>query len=308
MNTLLLKAFCLTSIIFLNIKINNAQVLYAITQKASDNMDYLSTVDPLTGSVSIISSSPLAKYVSSGLSSIDPINNRFFFMSAGDTLYNVDLTTGNLISKNKISVSGTHFNVLLEFNCQDTTLYAITQKASDNMDYLSTVNPLTGSVSIISSSPLAKYVSSGLSSIDPINNRFFFMSAGDTLYSVDLTTGNLINKNKISVSGTHFNVLLEYDNSCSLIFTGTNKYSELISEFKFFPNPFSNQTTFEVSERIRNSTLTIYNSIGQRIKEIKNLSGESVILERNHLPNGIYIVQLTRNGKVIATEKIIITD
>lgn len=75
-----------------------------------------------------------------------------------------------------------------------------------------------------------------------------------------------------------------------------------------YPNPFSSQTVLEFKNPVRNATLTVYNLYGQRLKQINNLSGESIIIQRDNLSTGIYFMELRQEGKVIATDKIIITD
>ena len=57
-----------------------------------------------------------------------------------------------------------------------------------------------------------------------------------------------------------------------------------------------------------NGTLTVYNCFGQTVKEIKNISGQTVTLQRDNLPIGLYFVRLTEDNKQIETKKIIITD
>jgi hypothetical protein len=280
--------------------------LYAISENASSGMDYLSKVDPMTGNVTIISADGLAKYVGAGVSSLDPINRRFFFMSA-DSFYNVNLSNGSLIYKNKISVSGTYFIALLEFNSQDTILYAISQKSSNSMDYLSTVDPMTGNVTIISAGGLAKYVGAGVSSLDPINKRFFFMSA-DSFYNVDLSNGDLINKNKISVSGSYFIALIEYDKACISASSGIENWNESTFAFDILPNPFSSSVTFKISCILESATLIIYNSLGQVVRKREGVSGNNIELNRDNLPNGIYFVRLSQENEITITEKLIVAD
>lgn len=75
-----------------------------------------------------------------------------------------------------------------------------------------------------------------------------------------------------------------------------------------FPNPFSTQTTLQVSKPLSNASLSIYNLFGQQIKEIKKIYGQTATFTRDNIPSGMYIIQLTQNNKVIAIEKIIIKD
>ncbi len=77
---------------------------------------------------------------------------------------------------------------------------------------------------------------------------------------------------------------------------------------KIYPNPFSAQTVLQTDIFLKNATLTIYNSQGQKVKEIKNINGQSVTLTRNNLASGLYFVRLTENSKILAVNKLIITD
>lgn len=84
-------------------------------------------------------------------------------------------------------------------------------------------------------------------------------------------------------------------------FIKTNKV--LISQ-----NPFSNETTLTFKTVLNKVNLIIYNSAGQVVKQIKNISGQSYILNRENLETGIYFLRVSENNDVLATEKFIITD
>jgi len=74
------------------------------------------------------------------------------------------------------------------------------------------------------------------------------------------------------------------------------------------PNPFCSLTTLQTDNPLRNATLTVYNCFGQTVKQIKNISGQTVILSRDNLASGLYFVRLTQDSKVIAVDKLVITD
>jgi hypothetical protein len=78
--------------------------------------------------------------------------------------------------------------------------------------------------------------------------------------------------------------------------------------FSTFPNPFISSTTIQTADPLREATLTICNSYGQVVKQVKNISGQTISLSRDHLPSGMYFAQLIEENKIIAVEKIIITD
>lgn len=75
-----------------------------------------------------------------------------------------------------------------------------------------------------------------------------------------------------------------------------------------YPNPFSSSTTLRTNIPLTNANLTVYNYVGQIVKEIKNISGQMIILSRDELPNGLYFVKLTEGYKIIAFDKIVLGD
>lgn len=88
----------------------------------------------------------------------------------------------------------------------------------------------------------------------------------------------------------------------------TTGFPEIKSENKnkFFPNPFSTEATLQANKMLSDAVLTIYSSYGQLVKQIKNISGETIKLHRDNFPGGIYFFQLTENNKIFATDKIVI--
>jgi len=76
----------------------------------------------------------------------------------------------------------------------------------------------------------------------------------------------------------------------------------------FYPNPFSSSSTLKINQTLNNATLTISNSMGQLVKEINYISGQTVNILRENLSSGLYFVRLTENNKIILANKLLITD
>lgn len=76
----------------------------------------------------------------------------------------------------------------------------------------------------------------------------------------------------------------------------------------FSPNPFKTELFITTKSGFENSTVKLFNSFGQLVKEVNNLSGENIIVKRENLISGIYFAQLIQNEKIISTHKIIISD
>jgi len=89
--------------------------------------------------------------------------------------------------------------------------------------------------------------------------------------------------------------------------TGVNEYDDHIS-FNLFPNPFSTKAIIESKVSLRNATLTIDNCFGERIRQINNINDQSFTLSREDLSNGLYLLRITQDGKLVMTKKIIISD
>ncbi|MCF8296448.1 MAG: T9SS type A sorting domain-containing protein [Saprospiraceae bacterium] len=84
------------------------------------------------------------------------------------------------------------------------------------------------------------------------------------------------------------------------------KYFEY--KINIFPNPFSYSITIQTNNHFKDASLNVYNINGQNVKQINNVSGNTITLNRDNLPNGIYFVRLIENNKVIVSERIVISD
>jgi N-acetylneuraminic acid mutarotase len=74
-----------------------------------------------------------------------------------------------------------------------------------------------------------------------------------------------------------------------------------------YPNPFSTQTTLHSDIALHNASISVCNSVGQTVTEIKNISGQTIVLHCDDLPGGIYFVRI-KTGSKIFTKKLVITE
>ncbi|MCE3278902.1 MAG: hypothetical protein K0S44_1093 [Bacteroidetes bacterium] len=90
---------------------------------------------------------------------------------------------------------------------------------------------------------------------------------------------------------------------------GTNiPTSEEKELFTIYPNPFTTSTTFISNNQLTNSTLTIFNSAGQRVKFLENISGETITISRDNLSDGIYYLTVMEGGTIVSAHKLLIHD
>jgi len=76
---------------------------------------------------------------------------------------------------------------------------------------------------------------------------------------------------------------------------------------RVYPNPFSDFTIMEFENtRKEKSILTIYNTIGQLVRQIDNISNGQIRIERGNLTNGLYFFQLRTDSEIVGNKKLII--
>ncbi len=90
--------------------------------------------------------------------------------------------------------------------------------------------------------------------------------------------------------------------------TGINDALAWSSMTNISPNPFSFSTTIQTDKILNNATLTVYNIFGQQVKQLANLSGQTITLYRDNLSSGVYFIQLTQENKIEMTNKLVVTD
>lgn len=138
------------------------------------------------------------------------------------------------------------------------------------------------------------YAHNGFGSAYPAFNKI----DENNFYLAWLTIDTVNNKMNV------FERLIHFSNP-----TGINTYEQNMNpQIHIFPNPFSLETTLKSNDNFIDATLIIYNSQGQQVKQIKNISGQTVTVYRENLQSGLYFIRLTQDSKVIITGKLIITD
>jgi len=88
---------------------------------------------------------------------------------------------------------------------------------------------------------------------------------------------------------------------------GIDEFNDQLN-FSFSPNPFSTETILETNKVFRDVYLIIYSSSGKIVKQIKNISGNKIKIERGNLCSGLYFYELIQDNKKIRTGKLVIID
>ncbi|WP_309641634.1 T9SS type A sorting domain-containing protein [Flavobacterium sp.] len=78
------------------------------------------------------------------------------------------------------------------------------------------------------------------------------------------------------------------------------------SVITFFPNPLVNELTISSDTFLTNAAFKLYNMQGQLVREIDNLSGNKISVNRENLSSGMYFIQLFENNKLIKSDKMLV--
>ena len=181
--------------------------IYGVSHEFNGITEVLNLVvlDPATGIIEQISEEPvsLGPYLS-GNSDIDPIHRKYHYITT-NTLYSVDLDTGEStsIEVNFPPNSNPQSLVNIAYNWIDLQLYGLQFLSIPDPDIfdedyftselrLSKIDMETGAVTVISEDPISNDgFSMGDCDIDPTNNRYFYIRQ-NAIHIVDLTTGDPI--------------------------------------------------------------------------------------------------------------------
>ncbi len=145
----------------------------------------------------------------------------------------------------------------------------------------------------------------------PTSDDSLFMNQTDNVVTISLGTDEFLDLDSNIVCGSIVlqpytsKILINTYNICST--TGIDENNTEKDVF-ISPNPFSSKTTIQTDNVFKDATLIVYNLYGQQVKQIKNISGQTVTLHRDNLPMGLYFIHLTQDNKTITTYKLIITD
>lgn len=76
---------------------------------------------------------------------------------------------------------------------------------------------------------------------------------------------------------------------------------------RVIPNPFSSQTVIETNQALNDATLKVFNAIGQKVKEVNHLTGQTINLSMRNLASGVYFIQIIDvNGTPVVNKILLI--
>jgi len=285
---------------------NSLNTLYGLFSDWTYNVKYFVSINPITCDTAIIGNPIPTGNKFQGKSTFDQINNKYIFINHPDTLYSIDATNGNVISKPVLNLLS-NSQMLCEIAFDDSTNILYGLLYDNNNYFLCSINPSTGDVTKIGTG--STLLNCGSAAIDAKNNQFmciYFASDDYHITTFDLVTGNIVYDKIINpLPDPIDNVLsLKYDNTREKLFSihwdnnfeDTIGFEELFQEHvAFFPNPIIDNLTINVSQKC---TIEILNTQGQIIKTI-NSNGTMITIDIADFSSGVYILKATTDIGVV---------
>ncbi len=269
--------------------------IYGLARNSSPAAVYLSKINPLTGVVTNISSASLSNGENIPNAAINPFAKIYYYINEFDYILGVDLISGNTISAAPVTNSnGTYFDQM-EFNASDKTLYGLARKSSPAEVYLAKINPATGVVTNISSTSLSAGESIPNSVLDPCNNVYYYVNEFGLPLGVSCSTGSLVTFS--TLSSQFFEMTYNYTCHLNFTFSGIIENKPSVS-FNLYPNPTSDKLEFNLKGSASNTTLKLFNSLGQIVWESKNNNSNKFTLDVSNYANGLYYVEAESNQGV----------
>jgi endoglucanase len=89
---------------------------------------------------------------------------------------------------------------------------------------------------------------------------------------------------------------------------GLNPLITAESSVQIYPNPLLGNTILKTNVALKNATVLIYNSLGQEVARISEISGKELSKNGLNLAKGIYRITLNEENKVILSQNLIVLE
>jgi hypothetical protein len=74
------------------------------------------------------------------------------------------------------------------------------------------------------------------------------------------------------------------------------------------PNPFNQNAVLKIENSPENITIELFNSLGQSVRKIENITSDEIILQRESLSAGFFLLKISKDTRVLFIKKVIVTD
>ncbi|MCX6270639.1 MAG: T9SS type A sorting domain-containing protein [Bacteroidetes bacterium] len=145
---------------------------------------------------------------------------------------------------------------------------------------------------------IAKWDGTTWSSPGGISGGSFFGVTGLGIYNASLyATGDFT-----GIGGVSANHIAKWNKPIGIDDPGIESIME------FSPNPFTDQTSLKINFNCKNLSVSICNLLGHEIRKECEISDRQIVISRENLTSGIYIVYLLTNNTIISADKLVVID
>ena len=183
--------------------------------------EHLEVINPAPGALTPVGPGIASCcFVSSGVSALDPVAGRFYFVGTHQTdppgtnrIFTLNVTTGVVVSE-PVLPGATNYN-FIEVDRTTGTLYGVVFDTGTTSERLVTIDPSTAAVTTVGASniPGCCLVPTGTSSLDPGAGVFYFIGGfqadppgTNRIFTLALGTGAVVS-NPILPAGNNYNFL-----------------------------------------------------------------------------------------------------
>ena len=274
--------------------------LYGLYRTSSPAECYLAKIDVTTGNLTTISPASVASgYSLNAKSTLDPVNNIFYFSPGSNILMGLDLVTGLPVVQSTVTFSGPgQFFDMMTYNCDDGIIYGVNRTSSPAALYPATINPSTGLVTNLSNTSMGQAILvNAMSEINPLANVFHFFNGAFVTF--DLATGNVLPTPPLSFSpvpgNIYFDMIARDNCKCALSNPNVGVNEITAQQFQIFPNPVDEgaSLTMSFSATQKDRLLQIFNIQGQLISQQEVSAGSTFsLISTENLAPGYYYASM----------------
>jgi len=291
--------------IFQNFMYNEiTQEIIGIERGGADSGVYLSKIDPTTGVVTPISTTPFAdtNTITVAGSALD-LQKQWYHIFSDGRILSVDIATGNVIHDPVVDTSEfAYFNNLF-FNAANRKLYAIGRNSTPAELFLTQIDPITGAVTTISPTSLGEALALEGSALDPVSGIYYFKRPNPTsIVGIDVTTGEEVSATPFDFSqsnGAFYGHFYFGGETAQLL--ATDEFL-IETDISIFPNPTSD---FLQVNGNAISKIQVYAVTGQELSSSDYSSADSVQLDVSAYPKGVYFLKVFTNSQASSTLKFV---
>lgn len=290
---------------------------------------YLSTIDPLTGNTTAISTSSIGAGIVINMGyTVDPYLNIYYYADEPRKIKGIDMYTGSIYSNTNILLAPEENLSNIVYNCNDNNIYALVSRSyfdtiidpdtlippmvvfdSASMK-LARINITTGAVTIISTGSVGSVYSfnAGIT-IDPINNIYYYQGPG-RLIGISMITGDIVNNSIINNSSAapYFDLMRHYQNC---YYADSRRSNPLLSvgdiadknNYRLAPNPTNSSLYIESDQGTTELNVRILNMFGQTVQSTTAAANDAI--DVSALTSGQYVLVIQQNDGSVARMKFI---